>query len=306
MGAFVHHLLSALVWALSVLSAAAGFVDFLLSDGARLEVQQRLLSWQKMFDNNWRGLRAWIATKLTEFMTAVFGPRLISLRAVSVTAAVAAVYTCIVLLVAHPQGPFVWSDMPQWLGLVFGIMFIPGLVIELVSITAIRLSLRLSVKRNGAGLIVLLALIPHVVAACVPLITGIIYALNPNAGALGGRSAIIVENIRNIEYNLGLGDTHTALVFVKAFAIPEAAVIALIRNGFDFYPLLFILPFLSSLSVLLIVLGVYLVSLCPHWARSSLSFIVGRMAQAPKGAFSAASVGLASFVGLLKSLFGQG
>lgn len=352
----LHNLFGALIWVLSVLASIAGFVDFLLNDGARKEVQQRLSSWHQMLDGDWRGLRSWIAQKLREFLTAVFGARIFGRRAIVAVVAIAFVYSLFFAIpvalrtyddyqysqklgplehkycVHHPRTSacnnirrlredvatelFHW----KWDVAIAAIFYVGLLFSEFLAITAIRLVVNWSARRSGRLLLPALIALPHVGAAIVVMTIGCGVALSINHTP----STLYQHTVAFIQWadsGVGLGKEPGAdppsyeyygatesgiTAFALALAIPEAVIIDALHRGVYQGNLTYILPLVSSISTLAIVVSVYIVSLWPRWARKSLSLIVGRMAEAPKGAFSAAAVGLTCVIGLLKALVGQG
>jgi hypothetical protein len=321
-------ILSAIVWILSLTATAAGFTDFLLDDGGRQRVKERLLSWHTMLDRgDWRELRSWIAAKLDQFLAAVFGERLFSMRALWLVIVIAAVYAFLEMLVEHlnqvgPR-PTAFETME-----LFTATLLTFTITETVAILLIRLIVRWSNKHGGKLLTPLLALLPHVgtTIVIVTFSTLLVVVLSitlshfPDEAQGELKWGSILGTIQRADNAAGIGplakselgnafyepNGNPISIVASTLVIPEFALANVRRKGPGEDRLFFVLPVLSSISLLLIVFFVYVVSLCPRWLRAPMSLLVERMANAPKGAFSAVAVGLASLSALLKQLISKG
>lgn len=279
-----------LSWAvaiLTLLAAAAGFVDFLLDDGGRQRVGQRLESWYvTMEEGKWDDLRFWIVGRLDDFLTVIFGKLLLSFRAVFISLFVAFFYVSVYSVLSGLRSSL---DDPTTTLEVYG----SYAVAEVVSILLIRAAIRSSRRHNPSTVIPLLVIIPHLVGALFLWATEVPIALMENTN--------ILETLRRT-LSLVVSTPHSyMLVALFTLATPELAIATAIKFQDVTLAIVFLMPAFTSLSILSIIALVWLVPFSKRWTKAPLMLLVDRLAHAPKGAFAVTALGISATITVLKA-----
>jgi hypothetical protein len=261
-------MISSLSFLFAIALAIAGFAEFLMNDGDKLWLGDRLNAWWLRIENgDWGTLSISTTNAVLRFLDTLFGSRLFSVRSLVVSAALATSYTWIAF-----EGGFTgFRDILSidfWRGMATtGI--IPGnWAGEFVAVSLLRGGLRWIARSQRTSWllpVLICLLVAHIGSATSFCVMAVVY---PNGLSLPAQSPVA-----------------TVLELLGTGLIgPEIWITD--RSGLDIERDFFLPPIITSMSALMLFLSVWFVALTRPVSKPILSRIVQRLATAPKGAIA--------------------